>query len=112
MEKDDGVYLGHMLDTTRKIMLKAGGLPRVQYEDDEDLQMVLAHLVQVLGEAASHVSPVRREQLSEIPWKRIIGMRHRIVHDYMNVDLEILWEVVHRNVPELADALAKIVPSE
>jgi uncharacterized protein with HEPN domain len=39
-------------------------------------------------------------------------MRHRIVHDYMNIDLEILWEVVSRNVPELVDALAKIAPPE
>ena len=54
----------------------------------------------------------RRDQLSEIPWKRIIGMRHRIVHDYMNVDAEILWEVVRRNVPELVAMLENVVPPE
>ncbi len=112
MAKDDQVYLGHMLDTARKIVTKASGITRNQYESNEDLHMVFAHLVQVLGEAASRVSPAGREQFSDIPWKRIVGMRHRIVHDYMNVDIELLWEVVRRNVPELVDMLAKIVPPE
>ena len=112
MKKDDGVYLGHMLDTARKIVRKQSGLTRGQYESDENLQMVFAHLVQVLGEAASRVSPECRRHTPEIPWNRIVGIRHRIVHDYMNIDLEILWEVVSRNVPELVDALAKIAPPE
>jgi uncharacterized protein with HEPN domain len=74
--------------------------------------MVFAHLVQVLGEAAFRVSTTRRAELSEIPWKRIVGMRHRIVHDHMNIDIEILWEVVRRNVPEQVAMLEKIVPPE
>jgi uncharacterized protein with HEPN domain len=70
MQKDDQVYLGHMLDTARKIVAKASGITREQYENDEDLQMVFAHLVQVLGEAAFQVSMARRDQLPDIPWKR------------------------------------------
>jgi uncharacterized protein with HEPN domain len=112
MQKDDQVYLGHMLDTARKIASKAKGITRDHYDANEDLQMVFAHLVQVLGEAASRVSQAGREQFSDIPWRRIVGMRHRIVHDYMNVDLEVLWEVVHRNIPELVAMLDKIVPPE
>jgi uncharacterized protein with HEPN domain len=110
MQKDDQVYLGHMLDTARKIATKAGGMAREQYENNEDVQMVFAHLVQVLGEAAAHVSPAGHERFPDIPWKRILGMRHRIVHDYMNIDAELLWEVVRRNVPELVDMLVPIVP--
>jgi uncharacterized protein with HEPN domain len=101
-----------MLDAARKIAAKAGNITREQFENNEDLQMVFAHLVQVLGEAASRVSTARRDQVPEIPWKRIVGMRHRIVHDYMNMDLEILWEVVRRNIPELVATLEKIVPPE
>lgn len=112
MQRDDGVYLGHMLDTARKATARIGGKTRTDYDADEDLRIVLAHFVQIIGEAASHVSQPTRGMYAQIPWKRIVGMRHRIVHDYMNIDADILWEVVTRSLPELIDLLTPIVPPE
>ena len=52
----------------------------------------------------------RRRHVPQIPWRRVVGMRHRIVHDYMNIDEDILWEVATRSLPELVGLLKPIVP--
>ena len=112
MPKNDNVYLGHMLDMARKATSKVEGMSREQYDADEDLRMVIAHLVQSIGEAAGRVSAPTRNLHPEIPWKQITGIRHRIVHDYMDVDYDVLWEVATRHLPQIADQLEKIVPPE
>ena len=79
---------------------------------DEDLRIVVAHWVQIIGEAASRVSPETQGAHPKIPWRRIVGMRHRIVHDYMDIDEDILWVVVTRSLPELMELLTPLVPEE
>ena len=112
MQRDESVFLGHMLDTARKAVDKLGAKTRADLDADEDLRIVLTHWVQIIGEAASRVSAATQAAHPEIPWRRIVGMRHRIVHEYMNIDVEILWAVVSRNLPELIRLLSPIVPSE
>ena len=112
MPKDEKVYIGHMLDVARKAIDRAAGCAREDYDADEDLRIVLAHLVQTIGEAASRVSQPTREAHPGIPWKSIVGIRHRIVHDYMDVDYDVVWEVVTRDLPALASALEDILPSD
>jgi uncharacterized protein with HEPN domain len=109
MQHDDDVYLGHMLDTARKAVGKARGRSRTEYDGDENLRLALAHLVQVIGEAARRVSRPVREHHAEIPWDDIVGMRSKIVHDYMNVDEDVVWEVVTEDLPPLIAALERIV---
>lgn len=101
MPKDDAVYLGHMLDGARKVAVRIQGKSRDEYDASEDLQIILAYLIQTIGEAASRVTAEVRDRHPEIPWKQIVGMRNRIVHDYMNIDADIVWEVATRNIPAL-----------
>jgi uncharacterized protein with HEPN domain len=70
------------------------------------------HLIQVIGEAARRVSPQFREEHQQIPWDAIAGMRSKIVHDYMNVDEDIVWDSVAQELPPLIEDLKKIVPPE
>lgn len=60
--------------------------------------------------SARRVSEETREAHPEMPWKQIVGMRHKIVHDYLNVDFEIVWQVVTGDLPELTRQLEKVVP--
>lgn len=101
----DALYLEHMLITARKVTARAANMTREQYETDEDRQIVFTHLVQIIGEAAARVSPTTRQAHLEIPWQKIIGMRHRLVHDYLHVDLDILWSVITERIPELIPLL-------
>ena len=112
MQRDDQVYVGHMLDMSRKATEKVRALGRPDYDEDENLRLALAHLVQVIGEAARRVSNDVREAHPEIPWADIVGMRSKIVHDYMNVDEDIVCEVVTRDLPALVAALEKVTPGD
>lgn len=111
MPKDDLVYLGHMLDTARKAVAKTHGILRVDFDRDENLRLALAHLIQIVGEAARRVSPEMQQGHPEIPWSAIIGMRHKVVHDYLEVDEDIVWDVVTADLPPIVTALERIVSS-
>ena len=110
MQKDDLVYAGHMLDMARKALGLVRGKSRSEYEQDETLSLALTHLLQIIGEAARKISPQFREQHRDIPWAAIVGLRHRVVHDYLHVDLDLVWDVVHQDLDLLVTKLEKIVP--
>ena len=112
MPKDDLVYLGHMLDTSRKALRLVQGKSRAEYDRDETLRLALAHLLQVIGEAARRVSPESCQAHPEVPWKAIVGMRHKVVHDYMTVDDDVIWDTVTRELARLVAALERFVPPD
>ncbi|MEE9295703.1 MAG: DUF86 domain-containing protein [Phycisphaerae bacterium] len=111
MPKDDTVYVGHMLDNARKTRSLLGDRGRAAYDADETLRLALAHLLQVVGGAARRISDAFRDQHSDIPWKGIIGMRHKVVHDYMDVDVDIVWDTVTHELPPLIARLEAILPT-
>ncbi len=78
------------------------------FDADEDLQSVLVHLVQVIGEAAAGLSDEFTSQHSEIPWRQIVAVRNRVAHGYFEVDPDILWDVAKVDVPHLADQVRVI----
>ena len=112
MQKDDLVYAGHMLDMARKACAKVEGTARPDFDADENLRLALAHLIQTIGEAARHVSPAFQEANHSVPWGLIVGMRHKVVHDYLHVDYDIVWDVVTTDLPPLVAELERIVPPE
>ena len=87
---------------------KLSGKSRREYDADDTLRLALAHLVQTVGEAAARVSAAFKERHPDIPWARVIGMRHHIVHDYLDVDYDIVWDVIRLHLPPLADQLRRI----
>jgi len=82
MREDDGVYVGYMLDLSRKVAAKIRRVRREEFDEDENLRLALAHLLQTIGEAARRVSRKFQEAHAEIPWAGIVGMRHKVAPDY------------------------------
>jgi uncharacterized protein with HEPN domain len=101
-----------MLDAARGIQSRVAGRTRADFDANEDLQIVLTHLLQIIGEAASNVPDETRKATPDIQWTEIIGMRHRIVHDYMRINLDVVWKSATDHVPRLIAALEKITPPE
>ncbi len=112
MPKDDLVYVGHMLEMAGKAVALVRDKDRRAYDRDEVLRLALTHLVQTVGEASRHVSQKFCDEHPQIPWRAVVGMRHRVVHDYMNVDDDILWDTVTNELPTLIDELEKMLTSE
>lgn len=98
-----------MLETARKAIEKVERKSRADFDADDNLRLALAYLIQIIGEAASRVSLPFPEAHTEIPWSEIIGMRHKIVHHYLGVDYDVVWEVVTADLPVLAGKLERIV---
>jgi uncharacterized protein with HEPN domain len=105
MSPRDLVYVGHMLDMARKAVSKTQTISRETYDADENLRLALIHLIQTIGEAARQVSREFCNNHPEIRWTEIIGIRHKVVHDYLGVDDDIVWQVATEDLPKLVASL-------
>lgn len=77
---------------------------------DERTQDAVLRRLLVIGEAAAHLTPETKSQFPEIPFRKMIGMRHRIVHDYGSVDLEIVWDTIQIHLPAVCEILNAVLP--
>ena len=105
MQRDDAIRLRHMLDAAREAMSFATGRVRSDLDTDRQLVLALVKSLEIVGEAASRVSPECRTECSEIPWADIVGMRNRLIHAYFDINLEIVWRTVSEELPVLGSPL-------
>ncbi len=80
-----------------------------EFQKDELIQTWIVHHLQILGEAAARISDEFKAAHSEIPWSKIIGMRNILVHDYFQIDIDIVWAVIEKDLPQLREMIKKII---
>lgn len=98
---EDAVRLRHMLDAARKATMFTQGRTRQDLDTDEQAALAIVRLLEIIGEAARGLSQDFRQSHSDIPWKDIIGTRDRLIHGYFDVDLDIVWQIVTADLPQL-----------
>lgn len=76
-------------------------------KDDKSIDSVVRNL-EIIGEAANRLPENFRTQHSEIEWRKIVGLRNRIVHDYFSIDVEIVWEIIRKDLPLFKSKLSLI----
>jgi uncharacterized protein with HEPN domain len=108
--KGDAAYLWDMLDASRAAREIAAQHTREEYDADRFLRLAAERLVEIIGEAARHVSPEFKQAHPEIPWQRAAGQRHVLAHDYDIVDHDLIWIVITEHLEELIAALGPLVP--
>jgi uncharacterized protein with HEPN domain len=86
-------------------MACCSGRTRGDLERDRQLLLAVVKDLEIIGEAASRVSERTTEAWSRVPWQDIIGMRHRLIHGYFDVDVEIVWNTVETDLPPLVALL-------
>lgn len=101
MFKNDRIRLRHMVDAMREAVSFADGRVREDLNEDRQLTLALVKDLEIIGEAAAQVSEATRQQLDDIPWSRIIAMRNRLVHAYFDINLDIVWQTVRKDLPPL-----------
>lgn len=106
MPLDDDALILDIVVAARKTVQFTAGLAYDDLLSDEPMQLALVKLLEIIGEAANHLSRQRREAIPEILWSDVILMRHILVHDYNRIDLEVVWTTVVRDVPHLLSVLA------
>jgi uncharacterized protein with HEPN domain len=109
--KDDRLYLHHMLERCYRITrFIAPG--REMFMASEEMQDAVIRNVEVIGEAAKRVSAEARDRLVLLEWKSICGMRDVLIHDYIGVDLDEVWNVASSRIPELQAVLEHFLACE
>ena len=106
--RDDRELLRHVLEAIERIE-KRTGRGRQAFESDDLIQTYAVHHIQILGEACRSVSAELKESHPEVPWKKIVGMRHILVHHYFEIDTDVVWSVIEKELPTLKRALAQIL---
>jgi uncharacterized protein with HEPN domain len=76
---------------------------------DEKLQYALIRLIEIVGEAASHITDDFQTQHPDIPWAQMIGMRNRIIHAYFEINLNVVWVTLTDNLPTLIQQLESLI---
>jgi uncharacterized protein with HEPN domain len=112
MREDDGIRFRHMLDAAREAVGFVQGRTRSDLNRDRQLVLALVKGIEIIGEAAYQVTPATRQQTCSIPWDDMIGMRHRLVHAYFDIDLDIFWKTAQEDLPQLINELERVTPGD
>lgn len=110
--RDPKMRLLHMRDYAQKAVAMVEGQTRDDLDGDEKLRLALTHLVELIGEAARQVPAEVQARYPEIPWPKVIGMRHRLIHGYDFVDYDILWDTITGSLPGLVETLDRILDED
>jgi uncharacterized protein with HEPN domain len=112
MRNDDLIRVRHMIDSARQAVSFAKGRTRPDLDHDSMLTLALIRAVEVVGEAASRISEASRKKYPDVPWQEIVGMRNRLIHAYIDINLDILWKTVTTALPTLISDLEKVLGPE
>lgn len=105
MSPDDCWRIGHMIEAAEQALGFSRGRTRADLDSDTMLRMALTRTVEIVGEAAAQVSAAGRQELPDVPWAQIVGMRNRLVHAYFDINRNILWDTVQLALPPLLKRL-------
>ena len=112
MRRDDEIRVRHMLDAAPEAVSFAQGRTRDDLSTDRQLVLALVKDIEIVGEAATRITEATRRSLPEVPWERIVGMRHRLVHAYFDINLDIVWKTAREELPALIAMLEAAIPPE
>ena len=112
MNDRDKTRLYDMLDAAYKARAFAANRTRESLHEDDMLAFALVRAIEIVGEAASRVTQATREALPQIPWKAITGMRNKVIHDYVAIDYDVVWDTVNYDLPELIEQLQTILKAD
>jgi uncharacterized protein with HEPN domain len=103
----DNVRLQHMRDAAKKPIHHSKNRKRSDLDNDEMFALAMVRLVEIIGEAAKHVSEATRDMYPAITWRDIAGTRDRLIHAYFDVNNDILWQILSRDLPVLIEQLGE-----
>ena len=104
--KTEKVYIEIILDSIRKLEMYTKGVTHDMFCENQEKQSATILQLIVIGENANKISEKTQSQI-DLPWRDIIGLRNMAVHEYMNLELDIVWNTVTTNIPDLKAKLTQ-----
>jgi uncharacterized protein with HEPN domain len=102
-------FIEDILDGMDKAEILLEGVAFSQFETDFRINFAVVRALEIIGEAVKRLPEELGQKYPDIPWKGMAGMRDRIIHGYDNVDLQIVWDVVKRDIPQIKPKIAQII---
>lgn len=87
-------------------------MTQAEFAQDQKTIAAVMYAIAIMGEATKRLSDEFREKHSDLPWREVAGLRDRLVHDYKNIDLDILWDVISIEIPALLVSLNPLLPEQ
>lgn len=109
MKSKDRIIIQKIINYIDDVEKYVEGLNAMEFLDDKKTITACAFTVSQIGEISKEITNETIEKYVDIPWKSIKGMRNKIVHDYENVDLSVLWGTIKNSLPDLKDKLKNII---
>lgn len=106
--KDALVFIRHILDNIEKVETFSKGLTKETLSKNELKQYAIVRSIEIIGEAVKNIPPSIKNKHSNVPWKDISGTRDILIHHYFGVDLNIVWDIVKKELPKLKQQIKKI----
>jgi len=100
-KRDDNLLLDDIQEAGNKILRFTQGLDFSAFIQNEEKVDAVIRNFEIIGEAAANLSLALRQKHSQIPWRRIIGYRNRLIHEYFGVDLQIVWKIIETELSQL-----------
>ena len=104
-------YLGHIRDAIAKIHRYSIDKSETEFMASELVQDGVIRNLEIIGEAVSKLSPELKARQADVPWLEVSGMRNRLIHGYMSVNLNIVWDTVVKVLPEFLETVNEILNS-
>mgnify|MGYP001608541452 CR=1 FL=1 len=108
MEKDEFVFIKHILDSINAIEEFSKEISREKLEINRLIQSAVTREIEIIGEASKNISADFKNKHGEIPWKSIIGTRDKMIHHYFGMNLDVVWEIIKENLPDLKKKLRNL----
>ncbi len=105
MNKGANIFIEHIIDSIIKLEEFTRSVNEEEFNNNVQLQDAVVRRIEIIGEAAKNLPKDFKEKYNEISWKEIIGTRDKIIHHYFGVNLDIVWSIVKRDLPDLKKKL-------
>lgn len=112
MHKNSLIYINHIKDCISRIKSYTEGMEESSFLENSLIQDAVIRNFEIIGEATKHLSNEFRDKYPKIEWKKIAGLRDKLIHDYIGVDLWAVWGIVENVLPELEDSINNIIFNE
>lgn len=109
MKRNFSVYVEDIIDAMNKAEMFVAGMTYGQFEADLKTHFAVVRAIEIIGEATKRLPSTIRDQYPHIPWKDMAGMRDVIIHGYDNVNLQIVWGVIKRDIPRIKPQIQQIL---
>ncbi len=107
--RDDRLYLIHISECIERIESYVAGKDKQQFLDSSLIQDAIIRNLQLLAESTQRLSDAAKERESGVDWFKISGFRNILVHDYLGIDIERVWNILEKDLPILREAIERVL---